>query len=401
MKTRLKHKKKIGLVLSGGGFKAAAFHIGVCLALKEKGFRFAGGTKEQVQRSFDLDDPKVIRTYVGSSAGAFVAAILASGYSVEALVNAFEVGLGNKPFYNNHSLDYLKPIGYRDIFQLNSKNILRSIPLALAQKSIFKGGLEALLKERFKINGFCKTSGVEEYLREYAFSHNQFQQLGVNLYIVGTRLNQAKKVIFGTFSDLKSPDPTTFVEYATISQAVAASTSLPPVFSPYGIKNQDGELIHYFDGEIRDTLSTHVAADLGADLVISSYSVQPYEYTEEIGSLHQFGIPAIINQALYQVIQQKIERAISYKSDIRAIYNAIDGYFKQNKLPDEHREKILEIIRNRVNYKPNVDYIYIAPRPHDYEMFFADHFSLSPKVLEKIVWFGFKSALNQLRHYEI
>jgi CRISPR/Cas system-associated protein Cas5 (RAMP superfamily) len=129
--------------------------------------------------------------------------------------------------------------------------------------------------------------------------------------------------------------------------------------------------------------------------------VQPYEYTEEIGSLHQFGIPAIINQALYQVIQQKIERAISYKSDIRAIYNAIDGYFKQNKLPDEHREKILEIIRNRVNYKPNVDYIYIAPRPHDYEMFFADHFSLSPKVLEKIVWFGFKSALNQLRHYEI
>jgi predicted acylesterase/phospholipase RssA len=29
-------KKKIGLVLSGGGIKAAAFHIGVCLALKEK-----------------------------------------------------------------------------------------------------------------------------------------------------------------------------------------------------------------------------------------------------------------------------------------------------------------------------------------------------------------------------
>lgn len=401
MKTKLKHKKRIGLVLSGGGFKAAAFHIGVCLALKEKGFRFAGGTKEQVQRSFDPEDPKVIRTYVGSSAGAFVAAILASGYSVEALVNAFEVGLGNKPFYNNHSLDYLKPIGYKDIFEINSKNIFRSIPLALAQKSIFKGGFESLIKERFKINGFCKTTGVEKYLREYAFSHNQFQQLGVNLYIVGTRLNQPKKVIFGAFSNLKSPDPTTFVEYATISEAVAASTSLPPVFSPFGIKNPEKETIYYFDGEIRDTLSTHVAADLGADLVISSYSVQPYEYTQELGSLHEFGIPAIINQALYQVIQQKIERAISYKNDIKSIYQAIDGYFKQNKLPDEHREKILEIIRNRVNYKPNVDYIYIAPRPHDYEMFFADHFSLSPKVLEKIVWFGFKSALNQLRQYEI
>ena len=29
-------KKKIALVLSGGGIKAAAFHIGVCLALQEK-----------------------------------------------------------------------------------------------------------------------------------------------------------------------------------------------------------------------------------------------------------------------------------------------------------------------------------------------------------------------------
>ncbi len=40
---RLSEKKKIALVLSGGGVKAAAFHIGVCLAPREKGFHFAGG----------------------------------------------------------------------------------------------------------------------------------------------------------------------------------------------------------------------------------------------------------------------------------------------------------------------------------------------------------------------
>ena len=63
MALKLREKKKIGLVLSGGGIKAAAFHIGVCLALREKGFRFAGGTKEQVKEQltkladhFDVDE---------------------------------------------------------------------------------------------------------------------------------------------------------------------------------------------------------------------------------------------------------------------------------------------------------------------------------------------------------
>ena len=76
----IQSKKKIGLVLSGGGIKAAAYHIGVCLALKEKGFRFAGGHKELVRQKYPDGSPKVIRLYVGSSAGAFVneAAIEAS-----------------------------------------------------------------------------------------------------------------------------------------------------------------------------------------------------------------------------------------------------------------------------------------------------------------------------------
>ena len=45
-------KKKIALVLSGGGIKAAAYHIGVCLALKEKGFEFSGGSKEWVRQKY-------------------------------------------------------------------------------------------------------------------------------------------------------------------------------------------------------------------------------------------------------------------------------------------------------------------------------------------------------------
>ena len=100
----IQKKKKIALVLSGGGIKAAAYHIGVCLALKEKGFAFSGGPKEWVQQKYptkvdesnsSVQSKPTIKLYVGSSAGAFVASVLASGKSLESLITAFQVGFGN------------------------------------------------------------------------------------------------------------------------------------------------------------------------------------------------------------------------------------------------------------------------------------------------------------------
>lgn len=402
MSLAFRKKKKIALVLSGGGIKAAAFHIGVCLALKEKGFKFAGGSRDQVHRNFPENDPMTIRLYVGSSAGAFVSAILAAGYSLEALINAFDVGSGLNPrFQDEHSLGELRPIRYRDIFSMNSRGILKSIPSVLLSKSIARGGLEALIKDKFKVNGLFTTKALEKYLRSYALSHNEFKQLGVELFIIGTQLNHTRKVIFGNFPETSKTSSLKFVNYATISESVAASTSLPPVFAPYGIKSPTGKDMYFFDGEIRDTLSTHVAGDNGADLVISSYSVEPYHYTPEIGSLHQFGIPVILNQALYQVIQQKIARHIKYQEDIKAIHQTIDQYCVQNKIAPEHREAILNIICKQTNFKPHVDSIYIHPRPQDHEMFFADHFNLNATVLERVVRIGFKAAIQVLRQHEV
>lgn len=398
---RIRDKKKVALVLSGGGIKAAAFHIGVCLALQEKGFKFAGGTKELVRQNFRDDDPFTIRLYVGSSAGAFVASILAAGYSIESLINAFQIGSGSNPSFDKSDLRYLKPITYRDIFNLNSSGLLKFIPRTLMEKTLVTGGLESLLKNGLKLNGLFSTKGMESYLRKEVLLDNDFARLGVGLFIVGTQLNHSRKAIFGNFPESYKTDDTKYINYATISDAVACSTSLPPVFAPYGIKRPDGKEIFYYDGEIRDTLSTHVAADFGADLVISSYSIQPYHYTNEMGSLHNYGIPLIANQALYQVVQQKIAKNIQYKNDVRAIYNAVEGYFKQMNLPAEHRDKLLEIIRHRVNYRPEVDYVYISPRPQNYEMFFVDHFSLNPEILARIVRIGFKSGINALRRVDI
>jgi predicted acylesterase/phospholipase RssA len=395
----IRKKKKLGLVLSGGGIKAAAFHIGVCLALKEKGFRFAGGTKELVRQKYK-DSPLTFKVYVGSSAGAFVSTILAAGYEVESLINAFQLGLGHKPLYKEDDINYLKPIGYRDLFALNGSRMMRFLPDVVLKKSLVSGGIEAFLKNGFKLNGLCTTKGLEKYLRKDALVENDFSRLGVELYVVATQLNHTRKAIFGNFDEGYKTSSTMYINHAAISEAVACSTALPPVFAPYSIKKEAKEL-YFFDGEIRETLSAHIAADHGCDLVISSYSLQPYHYTPEMGSLHEYGIPVIINQALYQVLEQKISKHIEWQSQLKDIYKALDRYFKENKIGEEHRKNVLDMIQSRVNFRPEVDYIFINPRPQNYEMFFVDHFSLNPRILERIVRIGFKSTINVLRRYDI
>ena len=76
---------------------------------------------------------------------------------------------------------------------------------------------------------------------------------------------------------------------------------------------------YYIDGEIRDTLSTHVASDHGCETIISSWTHTPYHWHDEVGSLIHYGLPAICTQAIYLLIQQKIGIFIRHRWRIRAI----------------------------------------------------------------------------------
>jgi predicted acylesterase/phospholipase RssA len=397
---KIRNKKKIALVLSGGGIKAAAFHIGVCVALKQKGFKFVGGTHEQVEQSPDLLDPQAIKTYVGSSAGALVSAFLASGHSIEDIIESFEMGPGfiKRP----RKRSKLRSLTYFDIFSLNHPSMSTISDILLKRnKSLISGGIETILKNNFKVNGFFTSNGIEKYLRKHILPTNSFSELGIEFFAVATFLNHSRKAIFGNFQNRIQGPETHYINHATISDAVAASVSLPPVFAPYNIKGVTGEDVFYFDGEIRDTLSTHVASDSGADLVIASYSIQPYHYTEKVGSLSRHGLPLILNQALYQVVEQKIMSNIRAREDIKQLINSVTGYFKENNLPIEHAEKLVAIMCKKVKHRRGVDYIHIHPQPEDYEMFFVDHFSLNPEILARIAKIGFKSAIKILRRYDI
>ena len=253
---KFREKKKIALVLSGGGIKAAAFHIGVCLALREKGFSFAGGSPAEVENNFPIDgNPLTIRSYVGSSAGSVISTFLAAGYSVEAIIEAFERGVrtdldklkrGNT---EQQQFNRLKAITYRDIFHLNGGSFVNFVPNFMRRKSIVTGGLEALVKNGFKIDGLFTTRGLEKYFRRNVWPQNRFDSLGVELYVIATQLNHSRKVVFGNFETTTKIKTIKYANYSSISEAVAASASLPPVFAPFKIRNQKGKELFFFDFE--------------------------------------------------------------------------------------------------------------------------------------------------------
>src|SRR5690606_9404895 len=79
--------KKIALVLSGGVVKAAAWHLGVALALEELGFCLKSNKNSSPGQSLNQRSLE-IGTYVGSSAGALICIYLAAGYTPQDVIQS-------------------------------------------------------------------------------------------------------------------------------------------------------------------------------------------------------------------------------------------------------------------------------------------------------------------------
>ncbi|MDH5581913.1 MAG: patatin-like phospholipase family protein, partial [Bdellovibrionales bacterium] len=93
--------KKTAFVLSGGVVKAAAWHIGVALALEELGFTFKSNSSV-------TNGDHEISTYVGSSAGSLVGLFFASGFGPQDIIKSML------------EKDYkrLPPITYKDMMTI-------------------------------------------------------------------------------------------------------------------------------------------------------------------------------------------------------------------------------------------------------------------------------------------
>lgn len=418
-KIKISKKKKIAFVCSGGAAKAGAFHLGVALALQEKGFKFIGGLKRESAKTADpANSPndtltmsnssgREISIYVGSSAGSIICSFLAAGYTLEQIFDSF---LGKKTIGPNQRI--LKRISYSQMFSLKNDEGFLSAIGALTESAkipafgkfislIAKDSYEGLFKWKWlKRSGIFSTAGIEKYLREDVLPSNDFQSFEPDLFLVATQLNHSRKVVFGKYRYTSEDKTVSYINDTRISEAAAASTALPLVFSPFPIKNDKGNKVYYFDGEIRDTLSTHVGYDAGADLIIASYTHQPYHFAREIGSLHDHGIPSIMIQALYLLIERKIQSSIEthYRNEIAI--DAVSQFFKEQNLSNDLRVKCLDMLERKLGFKQGVDFIYIHPKAKDNLMFFGDHFNLSPKKMSDVVRLGFRCAIDVFRRYE-
>lgn len=404
-KIQIGPKKKIGFVCSGGATKAGAFHLGVALALQEHGFKFYGGITPKNETS-RKPEPMEISTYVGSSAGSIISAYLAAGYSLDNIFNSF---LDRKP--SEADLHLMTPkllprLTYQKMFKLRPKLAIEQFGkvshLRRTFMDVVEGNWDALMQFKWlKATGLFSTAGIEQYLREEVLLSNRFQDYAADLFIVATQLNHSRKVVFGKYSYQPPPHDLTcqYDNDVAISDACAASTALPVIFSPHAIRNRNDQLVHYIDGEIRDTLSTHVAVDAGADLVFASYTHQPHHVPLGGISLVESGLPFIVIQAIYLVIEQKINNHVHNKQIQREAIQAVSEYCQSAGVSKEHWEKISRLLEEKLHHRMDVDTIYIHPNPNDAQLFFGEHFTLSPKKMTDVVRSGFRATVDTLRQY--
>jgi predicted acylesterase/phospholipase RssA len=292
-------RPRIGLALAGGGPLGAIYEIGVLSALAES------------LRGFDFNDAEV---YVGVSAGSFIAAGLANGYTPQALSRLF--------IEDTHSEDRFDPaLLLRPALREYAHRIAALPPLLaeaawtyLLRPDSPLGALERL--GRALPTGLFDGDQIDRYLSRIFGGpgrSNDFRTLRRRLYVVAAELDTGESVAFG------APG----VDHVPISRAVQASSALPGLFPPVEIGG------HYFvDGALRKTLHASVALAHGVDLLFCVNPLVPY-YARRHGlgaggrrrrdhpleKLVEGGLPVVLAQTYRAIIHSRLDAGMErYKS---------------------------------------------------------------------------------------
>lgn len=237
----LERPSKRALALSGGGFTGYLFEVGALTALDD----LFG--EEPTSNEFDL--------YVGVSAGAAVAALLANGVKPEEI---FQANLsGERPYYFERKDIFAPAMGE------GLKTLLRAgqrlIPLL---KWFYRNRREMSLIDLLDKAQDTLPSGIytlEPFARylEATFAAKglspSFEGLRKELYIPAIDLETGESVMFGDSGWRDVP----------IAKAVTASSAAPIYFSPVRIAGRD-----YIDAGVGRIAFFEVAIQKGADCLV-------------------------------------------------------------------------------------------------------------------------------------
>lgn len=352
-KGRRKKPSKTALVLGGGGFTGGVYEIGALRALDLLAVN-------STVNNFDV--------YVGTSAGSFVASMLANGVTPEEMMQVINsddsMGLEDLDLDKVLKPNYLGFLSKGVALPLRTLELLRSLVRIgeFSAMDIGVGLAEALP------TGLYSGSGLSEYVEE-ALSDggrvNDFRLLDPELYLTATDLDTCERIVFG--EDGWSDVP--------ISKAVECSTCLPIVYKPVDLKGRQ-----FVDGGIRSTTNVDIAVEKGAKFIVVVNPLVPYVndfektiptvFGRRVRRVSDMGLPAIANQTFRLIAHQRLHQAV-----------------------EQWQEKY-----------PGVDIILLEPEPNDELMFGTPIMDYSRRL--KIARHGFETVTAALaadydRYHEI
>lgn len=273
--------KKVALVLAGGGVTGVAFEVGVLRAINEVWLNRSVNT-------FDM--------YVGTSAGAFTASLLASGIPLNTLYGRMREDMAL--FGECGPFATLFP----NVAEVIEKGVFFPFTLLHATGAFFKSrnvltGIRRAAEELLP-TGLFDTRFIQQYLYRMYRNHgvgNDMSKLPYDLHIVVTDLENGDRTVFNR----ENPAP--------LEKAVAASCALPLIYRPVRINGRD-----YIDGGMRGTASIDLAVEQGADLVIVVNPMVPYDNQPTTEGDYERGEPAghLVNRGPVAVSNQITRAAL-------------------------------------------------------------------------------------------
>jgi predicted acylesterase/phospholipase RssA len=341
---RRPRRHKTALVLGGGGVTGGVYEIG---ALRAIDLLAVNSSVNQ----FDV--------YVGTSAGAFIAALCANGVTPEEMMRVV-TRQGQAPFKEIDVGDLLRP----NLLEFARKAAMLPLLSAKVARQMLSPTRKVSMMDLvvgladWLPSGLYTGAGIEKYLHQVLSEPGRtddFRDLACELYLTATDLDTCERIVLGTEGHDDVP----------ISTAVRASGALPMVYAPVVVK--DRELI---DGGMRSTTNLDIAVEAGAELVVVINPIVPFinDFSSTVRTMRgtrprrvsDMGFPQIGYQAFKLVAHQRLH----------------------------------ELAKTWEQRYPGVDIVLIEPEETDELMFQTSMMSFASRI--EIARHGFESVTKHL-----